>query len=143
MPLPFPKLHEKCGTHVCLIDNERGDERWEDMLGMSREGKDRACREDFEELKQRYYAESDPARLNTLGGYVGTLKIRTARFGIERRRCAIDSRGILVSMNSAMNRIITSFRPIIRMALPPRNHEQFKRDALLYYRRFGEKPWGQ
>jgi len=42
MPLPFPKLREKCETHVC----QNRDERWEDVLQMSRKEKDRKCRED-------------------------------------------------------------------------------------------------
>jgi hypothetical protein len=143
MPLPFPKLREKCETHVCLIDNQYGDERWEEVFGMSREEKDRKCNGDRVTLETRYHEETDNARLNSLGGYVGTIKLKTKRFGVERRKCAVDSRGVFVSMNPMMERIITSFRPILNSKRPPQNNDQFKRDALLYYRRYSEKPWGQ
>jgi hypothetical protein len=102
MPLPFPKLSEKCETHVCLVDNQYGDERWEDVFGMSRDEKDRQCREERATLETLYHHETEKARLNSLGGYIGTIKMNTKRFGVERRKCAIDSRGILVSMEPAM-----------------------------------------
>jgi len=120
MPLPFPKLRAKCETHVCLIDNQYGDERWEEVLGMSREAKDRQCREEREKLETRYHQETENARLNSLGGYIGTIKKETDRFGVERRKCAIDGRGIFVSMNPTMERIITSFGPF---AMNPRRHK--------------------
>jgi hypothetical protein len=143
MPLPFPKLSEKCETHVCLVDNQYGDERWEEVFGISQEEKDRRCREEREKLETLYQQETEKARLNSLGGYVGTIKMNTKRFGVERRKCAIDSRGIFVSMEPAMQRIITSFRPILDPSQPPQTHDQFKREALTYYRRHSEKPWGQ
>jgi len=139
MPLPFPKLHEKCETHVC----QNRDERWEDVLQISREEKERKCREDRAALETLYYQETENVRLNPLGGYIGTIKLETRRFGVERRKCAIDARGIFVSMNAAMERIITSFRPILNRKKPPQADDQFKQDALLYYRRHSEKPWGQ
>jgi len=143
MPLPFPKLREKCETHVCLIDNEYGDERWEDVFDISREEKDRQCREARAALEALYYQETEAARLNSLGGYIGTIKKETDRFGLERRKCAVDARGILVVMNPTMERIITSFRPIRNESAPPQTNDQFKRDALSYYRRHAEKPWGR
>jgi len=79
MPLPFPKLREKCETHVC----QNRDERWEDVLQMGREEKDRKCREDREALETLYYQATENVRLNPLGGYVGTLKKGTDRFGVE------------------------------------------------------------
>ncbi|MCI0699144.1 hypothetical protein L0337_44970 [candidate division KSB1 bacterium] len=143
MPLPFPKLREKCETHVCLVDNRYGDERWEDVFEISRDEKDRQCREERAALETLYHQETEKARLNSLGGYIGTIKMNTKRFGVERRKCAIDSRGIFVAMEPAMQRIITSFRPILDPSQPPQNHGQFKREALTYYRRYIEKPWGQ
>jgi len=143
MPLSFPKLREKCVTHVCLVNNEYGDERWEDVFAISREEKDRRCREDRTALETLYHQEIESARLNSLGGYIGMIKLETRRFGVERRKCAVDARGIFVSMNASMERIITGFRPILNRKKPPKTDDQFKRDALLYYRRYSEKPWGQ
>lgn len=139
MPLPFPKLHEKCETPVC----QNRDERWEDVLQMRQEEKYRKCRDDRAALAVLYYQETENVRLNPLGGYLGTIKLETRRFGVERRKCAIDTRGIFVSMNVAMERIITSFRPILNRQKPPTTNDQFKQEALLYYRRHSEKPWGQ
>ena len=64
IPLSFPKLREKCEPHVCLIDNEYGDERWEDVFAMSREEKDHQCREDRTTLETLYHQETENARLN-------------------------------------------------------------------------------
>ena len=77
MPLPFPKLKEKCETHVCLVDNQYGDERWEDVFGISREEKDRKCRDDRATLETLYHQETDNARVNSPGGYVGAYKLPT------------------------------------------------------------------
>jgi hypothetical protein len=94
-------------------------------------------------LETLYHRETEKVRLNSLGGYIGTIKKEPDRFGVERRKCVIDARGILAAMNPTMERIITSFRPIRNKSAPPQTHEQFKRDALLYYRRHAEKPWGR
>jgi hypothetical protein len=142
MLLPFPKVKEKCETHVCHIDNEHGDERWEDVLGISREEKDRKCRDDRAALEARYHQETEQARLNSLGGYVGAYKLPTERFGVEHRKCTIDARGIFVSTDQLVQRIITSFRPIRRPASPPQNHDDFKRHALKYYRQLTKRYWG-
>ncbi|GEM_PF-5891861 len=142
MPLPFPKLHEKCETHVCLIHNEYGDERWEDVLGMSREEKDRQCREDRAALEASYHQETEKARLNSLGGYVGAYKHSTERFGVEHRKCTIDARGIFVATDQFVQRIITSFRPIHRASAPPQSHADFKRHALKYYKELTKRFWG-
>jgi len=142
MPLPFPKLHEKCETHVCLIDNECGDERWEDVFAMSREEKDRQCREARAHLEALYQQETEKARLNSLGGYVGAYKLPTARFGVEHRKCAIDARGIFVATDQLVQRIITSFRPIHRPSSPPQSHDDFKRHAMKYYRQLTKRYWG-
>lgn len=112
MPLPFPELCEKCAKHVCLVDNQCGDERWEDALGISRDEKDQNCRDSRGALEVLYHQETDKARLNSLGGYAGTIKIKTKHFGVERRKCTIDDRGILVLTDQFVMRIITSFRPI-------------------------------
>ena len=127
--LPFPKLSEKCQMHVCLAGNRYIDERWEDVFGIARSNKDQKCRKDRTWLENSYHRETENARINSLGSYVGTIKIKTKRFGVERRRCAIDARGILVSMDPEMQRIITSFRPIFNQSMPPKTAEQFKRDA--------------
>jgi hypothetical protein len=143
MPLPFPKLHEKCETHVCLVDNQYGDERWEDVFGMSREEKDQKCRDDRATLETLYHQETDNARVNSLGGYVGAYKFSTDRFGMEHRKCTIDARGIFVATDQLVQRIITSFRPIYDPALPPTTIAQFKRDALAYYKKLTKRDWGQ
>jgi hypothetical protein len=143
MPLPFPKLREKCETHVCLVDNQYGDERWEEVFEISREEKDRQCREEREKLEALYHRETENARLNSLGGYIGTIKMKTERFGVERRKCAIDARGILVVTDHLVQRIITSFRPIYNFSLPPATNAQFKRDALAYYKKLTKHDWGQ
>jgi hypothetical protein len=142
MPLPFPKLSEKCETHVCLVDNHYGDERWEEVLGISRDEKDRQCREEREKLETLYHQETEEARLNSLGGFVGTIKFKTKRFGVERRKCAIDERGILVMLNESITRIITSFRPIIKDFRPPQTARDFRRHALNYYKRLTKQGWG-
>jgi hypothetical protein len=121
MPLPFPKLREKCETHVCLIDNRHGDERWEEVFGMSREEKDRKCRDERTTLERQYHEEAEKARLNSLGGYVGTYELKTDQLGVERRKCTIDSRGIFVVTDQFVQRIITSFRPIFGHFQPPIN----------------------
>jgi len=87
---------------------------------MSREEKDRQCREARVSLEALYHQETEAARLNSLGGYVGAIKMKTKRFGVERRKCAIDERGILVMLSEPSTRIITAFRPI-------KNEEQFDR----------------
>jgi hypothetical protein len=143
MLLSFPKLREKCETHVCLIDNRYGDERWEDVFGMSREEKDRKCREDRATLETSYHEETESARLNSLGGYVGTHEFKTERFGIERRKCTIDPRGIFVVTDQLVQRIITSFRPIDKSTVPPQNNDEFRRHALKYYKRLTNRNWGQ
>jgi hypothetical protein len=143
MPLPFPKLREKCETHVCLVDNHYGDERWEDVFGMSREEKDRKCQEDRATLETLYHQETENARLNSLGGYVGTHEIKSDRFGMERRKCTIDPRGIYVVTDQFVQRIITSFRPIFDHVHPPMNNNEFKRDALAYYKKLTKRNWGQ
>ncbi len=142
MPLPFPKLHEKCETHVCLVDNQYGDERWEDVFGISREEKARECRNERTILETLYHQETETARLNSLGGFVGAVKFKTKRFGIERRRCALDERGILVMLNESITRIITSFRPIIKGRIPPKTAKDFRQHALIYYKRLAQKSWG-
>jgi hypothetical protein len=143
MTLPFPKLHEKCETHVCLVDNQFGDERWEEMFGISREEKGRQCREERATLETLYHQETENARLNSLGGYVGDYEIQSERFGIEHRRCTIDARGIFVATDQLVQRIITSFWPIHRPSLPPRSNDDFKRHALKYYRKQTKRHWGQ
>ena len=142
MPLPFPKLREKCETHVCLVDNEYGDERWEDVFAISRDEKDRQCREARANLEDLYHQETDKARLNSLGGYVGAYKLSTERFGVEHRKCTIDARGIFVATDQFVQRIITSFRPIFYSSQPPNNDAEFKRDALAYYRKLTQHYWG-
>jgi len=142
MPLPFPRLREKCETHICLIDNQYGDERWEDVLGLSREAKDRQCREERAKLETLYHQETETARLNSLGGYVGAITMKTKRFGVERRKCAIDARGILVMLNESSTRIITAFRPIIKGFRPPGTARDFRRHALNYYKRLTKLDWG-
>ncbi len=143
MPLPFSKLKEKCETHVCLVDNQSGNERWEDVFGMSREEKDQKCREDRARLETLYHQETDNARVNSLGGYVGTYKLPTDRFGMEHRKCTIDARGIFVATDQFVQRIITSFRPIYYFSQPPTTHAEFKRDALAYYKKLTKRNWGQ
>ena len=143
MPLPFPKLREKCETHVCLVDNQYGDEHWEDVFGLSREEKDSQCREERVKLETLYHQETEKARLNSLGGYVGDYKIQSVRFGMEHRRCTIDARGIFVATDQFVQRIITSFRPIHRPSLPPHSDDDFKRHALRYYRKQTKHHWGQ
>ena len=142
MPLPFPKLREKCETHVCLIDNEYGDERWEDVFAISREEKDRQCREARANLEDLYHQQTEAARLNSLGGYVGAYKLPTERFGVEHRKCTIDARGIFTATDQFVQRIITSFRPIHRASAPPQSHDDFKRQALKYYRELTKRFWG-
>lgn len=142
MLLPFPKLREKCETHVCLISNEYGDERWEDVLRMSREEKDRKCREDRTALETHYHQETEQARLNSLGGYIGIYKLLTNRFGIEHRKCTIDVRGIFVVTDQLVQKIITSFRPIYNFSQPPTTDAEFKRDALAYYKKLAKRNWG-
>jgi len=143
MPLPFPKFREKCETHVCLIDNEYGDERWEDVFAISREEKDRQCREDPAALETSYHQETEMARLNSLGGYVGTVKFNTTRFGVERRKCTIDERGIFVVTDQLVQRIITSFRPIEETLPAPETREDFHKHALRYYKRLTNLNWGR
>ena len=142
MPLPFLKLREKCETHVCLVDNEYGDERWEDVFAISHEEKDRQCREARTALEALYHQEAETARLNSLGGYVGAYKLPTERFGVEHRKCTIDARGIFTATDQLVERIITSFRPIYYGSQPPHNHAEFKRDALAYYRKLTQQHWG-
>jgi hypothetical protein len=142
MPLPFPKLKEKCETHVCLVDNQYGDERWEEVFGISREEKDRQCREEREKLETLYHQETEKARLNSLGGYIGAYKLPTDRFGIEHGKCTIDARGVFVATDQLVQRIITSFRPIHRASAPPQSHDDFKRHALMYYRQLTKRFWG-
>ena len=143
MPLPFPKLREKCETHVCLIDNEYGDERWEDLFEISREEKDRQCRETRANLEALYHQETETARLNSLGGYVGSYKLPTERFGVEHRKCTIDARGIFVATDQFVQRIITSFRPIDKLLPTPKSHADFRMHALRYYKRLTQFHWGQ
>jgi hypothetical protein len=143
MPLPFPKLKEKCATHVCLVDNRYGDERWEDALGMSREEKDRECREERARLEALYHEETEKARLNSLGGHVGVHKIQTGSFGVERRRYTIDERGIFVATDSFVQKIITSFRPIDKTLPAPKTSADFHVHALRYYKRLTHHNWGR
>ncbi len=143
MPLPFSKLKEKCETHVCLVDNQYGDECWEDMFEISRDEKDRQCREEREKLEALYHEQTENARLNSLGGYVGAYKLPTDRFGIEHRKCTIDARGIFVVTDQFVQRIITSFRPIAGFSQPPISNVEFKRDALAYYKKLTKCNWGQ
>lgn len=142
MSPPFPKLHEKCETHVCLINNEYGDERWEDVFAISREEKDRQCREARVTLEVLYHQETETAQSNSLGGYVGAYKLPSERFGVEHRKCTIDARGIFVATDQLVQRIITSFRPIHRASAPPQSHDDFKRHALKYYRQLTKHLWG-
>ncbi len=142
MPLPFPRLKEKCETHVCLGDNQYGDERWEEVFGTSREEKDRQCREARTALETLYHQETEKARLNSLGGFVGAIKFKTKRFGVERRKCTIDERGILVMLNESITRIITAFRPILKEFRPPQTAPDFRRHALNYYKRLTKHNWG-
>jgi hypothetical protein len=110
---------------------------------MSREEKDRKCREDRATLETLYHQETENARLNSLGGYVGALEAKTGRFGIEHRKCTIDARGIFVVTDQLVQRIVTSFRPILRSSLPPQSNDDFKRHALRYYRKQTKRYWGQ
>ena len=143
MPLPFPKLKEKCETHVCLVDKQYGDERWEDVLGMSREEKDRQCREAREKLETLYHQQTDNARLNSLGGYIGVHKFQTARFGVERRKYTIDERGVFVEMDHLAQTIVTSFRPIDGTLPAPKTSHDFHAHALRYYKRLTHHNWGR
>ncbi len=143
MPLPFPRLKEKCETRVCLVDNQYGDERWEGVFGMSREEKDRQCREARARLEILYHQETERARLNSLGGYVGVHKFQTDRFGVERRKCTIDERGVFVVTDHLLQRIITSFRPIYDSSQLPLSNAEFKRDALAYYKKLTKRDWGR